>query len=153
MKQTLRLFIFIVVGLFAAAAQAQLGNAWHIPNNVVPNSTANMRSPLSGLDTGSTVTIYNGNQFQGSGNPGNQTGGSVFYKTGSGAYQSVALGFFTQSGNDKFWSASFTVPPSSNGVIQYYLQINYSDHSTTFVYGNYSTNNTTLTQSVAAASP
>ena len=153
MKQTLRLFIFIVVGLFAAAAQAQLGNAWHIPNNVVPNSTANMRSPLSGLDTGSTVTIYNGNQFQGSGNPGNQTGGSVFYKTGSGAYQSVALGFFTQSGNDKFWSVSFTVPPSSNGVIQYYLQINYSDHSTTFVYGNDSTNNTTLTQSVAAASP
>ena len=111
MIRFLRFLLLILIGFFAAAAHGQtIGNAWHIPTNIVPNSSANMRSPLSGIDPGSSVTIYNGNQFQGSGNPGNQSGGAVFYKSVSGSYVSVPLGFFTTSGNDKFWSASFTAP-------------------------------------------
>src|SRR5205085_5002973 len=102
MIRFLRPLFLILVGFFAAAAHGQtIGNAWHIPTNIVPNSSANMRSPLSGIDPGSSVTIYNGNQFQGSGNPGNQSGGAVFYKSVSGSYVSVPLGFFTTSGNDK----------------------------------------------------
>src|SRR5262245_26532049 len=124
----IHLFIAIVGGIFAATAQAQLGNAWHIPTNTVPNSSANMRSPVTGIEAGSTVTIYNGNQFQGGGNPGNQSGGSVFYKSSTGTYNSVPLSFFTQSNNDKYWVASFTAP--SPGPLQYYLQINYTDHAT-----------------------
>src|SRR6476619_2632688 len=101
----------------ADTAMAQLGNAWHIPNNTVPTNGANMRTPLSAIDTGTTVTIYNGNQFQGSGNPGDQSGGTVFYKAQSsnGSWLTAPLGFFSQSGNDKFWVASFTAPPSDTG--------------------------------------
>ena len=47
--------------------------------------------------------------------------------------------------------ASFTAPPSGNGVIQYYLQINYTDHATTFLYGNNSTSNATGSEPTAAA--
>ncbi len=149
LSKILFVILFGWAGVQFAAAQG-LGNAWHVPANAVPNIGGNMRSPLSGMDTGTTVTIYNGNQYQGSGNPGNQTGGALFYKSASGAWQSVALSFATQNGNDKFWRASFAAPPSANGVIQYYLQINYSDHANTFVYGTNSTSNVTATQSVAA---
>ena len=136
------------------SAHAQLGNAWHIPNNTVPTNGANMRSPLNNIDAGATVTIYNGNQFQGSGNPGNQSGGTVFYKAqSSGSWSSVSLGFVSQSGNDKFWSASFTVPESDTGVIQYYLQINYTDHANTFLFGTDSASNTTATEATAATNP
>src|SRR3954466_15560636 len=91
--------IAISLSLLAGnTATAQLGNAWHIPNNTVPTNGANMRSPLNNIDAGTTVTIYNGNQFQGSGNPGNQSGGTVFYKAqSSGSWSSVSLGFFSQS--------------------------------------------------------
>ncbi len=89
MKRTLPLFLFILLGILASAAQAQLGNAWHVPTNTVPNSSNTMRSPLNNFEAGSIVTIYNGNQFQGSGNPGNQSGGSVFYKSVTGSYVSV----------------------------------------------------------------
>ncbi len=151
MKRSLPLLILILIGIFSATAQAQLGNAWHIPNNIVPNSSSNMRSPLNGIEAGSTVTIYNGNQFQGTGNPGNQSGGSVYYKSATGSYTSVPLAFFTQSNNDKYWVASFTAP--APGPLQYYLQINYSDHATTYLYGNDSTSNTTGDSAVAAANP
>ena len=86
MKQSIHFLIVVATGIFAVTAQAQVGNAWHIPTNTVPNSSANMRSPLNGIEVGSTVTIYSGNQFQGGGNPGNQSGGSVFYKSATGSY-------------------------------------------------------------------
>lgn len=152
-----RFFLVASAGLLsisiANTAMAQLGNAWHIPNNTVPTNGANMRTPLSAIDTGTTVTIYNGNQFQGTGNAGNQNGGTVFYKAQSsnGPWLSASLAFFSQSGNDKFWSTSFTAPPSDTGVIQYYLQINYTDHANTFLYGNDSTSNTTASESFAAS--
>ncbi len=151
MKTSLRLLVFIL-GLCALGAQAQmLGNAWHVPVNTVPNSSSTMRSPLSGSDAGATITVYNGNQFQGSGNPGDQSGGTVFYKSGTGSYQPVPLGFFTQSGNDKFWVASFTAP--SPGPVQYYFQITYQDHPTTYLYGTDSASNVTADSAFAAAHP
>jgi len=151
MKQSIHFLIVVATGIFAVTAQAQVGNAWHIPTNTVPNSSANMRSPLNGIEVGSTVTIYSGNQFQGGGNPGNQSGGSVFYKSATGSYSSVPLSFFTQSNNDKYWVASFTAP--SPGPLQYYLQINYTDHATTYLFGTDSTSNTTPSSSFAAAHP
>ena len=42
---------------------------------------------------------------------------------------------------------------TGNAVFADYLQINYSDHANTFVYGTDATTNTTGTQSVAASSP
>ena len=144
-----------VRGFLRIVGFGQLGNAWHIPNNTVPTNGANMRSPLSSIDPGGTVTIYNGNQFQGSGNPGNQSGGAVFYKAQAvtGSLPVRAARFFPQSVNDKYWAASFTAPPSDNGVIQYYLQINYTDHTTTYLYGTDSTSNATADSAFAAAHP
>ena len=86
MKRSLPLFLVILLGILASAAQAQIGNAWHVPTNTVPNSSSTMRAPLNNFDPGSTITIYSGNQFQGAGNPGNQSGGSVFYKSATGSY-------------------------------------------------------------------
>ena len=152
MNRITRYLILLVLGAACSMAQAQtLGNAWHVPTNSVPNSTATMRSPLSNIDGGTTVTIYNGNQFQGSGNPGNQSGGAVFYRSAGGTYQSVNLNFFTESGNDKFWSASFAAP--ATGPIEYYVQVNYTDHSTTYLYGTDSTSNATADSAFAAAHP
>lgn len=127
-----------------------LGNAWHIPVNTVPGGSK-MRTPLNGIDTGATVTIYSGNQFDGSGTPGNQSSGTVWYKTANGTWQGVAMSFFAQSGNDKFWEARFAAPASASGVIQYYLQINYTDRATTFLYGNDTTNNRTDSATFAGA--
>lgn len=156
---SMRISRFLVVAVAASllsigTAMAELGNAWHIPNNTVPTNGANMRSPLSNIDTGTTVTIYNGNQFQGSGNPGDETnGGAVFYKAqnSNAPWSEAPLFFFSESGNDKFWRATFAAPVSDTGVIQYYLRINYSDHPTTFVYGNDSTSSTTASEPFAAS--
>jgi hypothetical protein len=43
---------------------ANLGNAWHIPDNPQPQGQASMRLPLEGIEAGAAVTISNGNQFQ-----------------------------------------------------------------------------------------
>ena len=135
----------------APAAFAQnLGNAWHVPANTIPGGST-MRAPLHGIDTGATVTIYSGNQFQGSGTPGDQSSGIVWYKTANGTWVGATMSFFAESANDKFWRASFAALPSASGVIQYYLQINYTDRATTFVYGNDTTSNRTDSATVAGA--
>jgi alpha-D-xyloside xylohydrolase len=137
-----------------------IGNAWHIPNSteggVLPGG-ATMRSPLS-VPMGTNVTVYNGNQFQGSGgNPGNQlqTGSTVYYKRSTDStWSSVAMTFSTQNGNNKYFYA--TIPSGTfNGgdLIQYYFKIPYSDHLPTFLYGNDSQSNATELESVAQASP
>jgi galactose oxidase len=61
---------------------ANLGNAWHIPDNPEPRGRAGMRDPVGAIVPGTAVTIFSGNQFQGSGNPGNQlqNGSSIFFK-------------------------------------------------------------------------
>ncbi|MBA3961668.1 MAG: hypothetical protein H0X40_07190 [Chthoniobacterales bacterium] len=152
MKRSLPTLILVLVSFFVTSGFAQtLGNAWHIPTNTIPSTSTTMRSPLSSIDPGATVTIYNGNQFQGSGNPGNQSGGAVFYKSASGSYVSVPLGFYSTSGNDKYWVASFTAP--SPGPVQYYLQINYTDHTTTYLYGTDSTSNATADSNYASTHP
>ena len=52
---------------------ANLGNAWHIPNNPEPRGQAGMRDPVGAIVPGTAITIITGNQFQGGGgNPGNQ---------------------------------------------------------------------------------
>src|ERR1700761_3115454 len=127
--------------VFTAAANAQLGTAWHIPDSSELGGT-HMRNPEFEFGPSTAITIYNGNQFQGSGNPGNQTGGTLFYKSQSSSgmvpnWVSVALTFDSQNGNNKYWKAGFNTSQfGPNEVIQYSLQVNYSDHANTFLYGN-----------------
>ncbi len=120
------------------------------------NSTARTCAiPSSRSGRTRSILIYSGNQYQGSGNPGNQTGGTLYYKSASAtAWSSVNLGFDNQTGNNKYWRASFNTNGfGADDVIQYYLLVTYSDHDPTYVYGGDNITKTTGTQSVAAAAP
>jgi hypothetical protein len=131
-----------------------LGNAYHVPDSAELNGT-HMRNPEFEIGTNTPVTIYSGNQFQGNGNPGNQTGGFLYYKTAGGtSWTSVGLAFDSQNGNNKYWQASFNTSQfGADDVIQYYLEVDYSDHATTYVYGGDNITQTTASQTTAAASP
>jgi glucose/arabinose dehydrogenase/mono/diheme cytochrome c family protein len=142
-----------------SAFNAQIGNAWHIPmsteSGAVPNG---MRNPLNVL-AGSTITIINGSQFQGSGDPGNQlqTGSTIFYKRTTDANWSSAPMTFQSQGsgatvNNKYYAG--TLPAFSGGdVVQYYLKIPFSDHLPTFIYGSDSQSNATEIETVAQSNP
>src|SRR5439155_11715447 len=114
------------------------------PSNVESNSGGlTMRSPLSGIVSNTTVFLYTGNQFQGSGNPGNQlqVDSTIYYRNATNStWSSLPMFFWYQggaNGNNKYFSNSIPANVFSAGdVVQYYFKIPYSDHVTTFVYGN-----------------
>ncbi len=133
---------------------ARTGNAWHIPSSAEATGGATMRNPLA-VNGGVGAVIYNGSQFQGSGDPGNQlqTGSTVFYKRTTDAnWSSAAMTFSSQNGNNKYYSA--TLPGFNAGEnIQYYLKIPFSDHLPTFLYGGDSASVTSEIESVAQSNP
>jgi len=141
--------------------EAIVGNCWHIPSNVESNSGGlTMRSPLSGILSNTAVFLYTGNQYQGSGNPGNQlqTGSTIFYRNATNsAWSSIPLFFWYAggaSGNNKYYSNSIPAYTFNDGdTVQYYFQIPYSDHLPTYVYGTDNASQTTELQSVAQANP
>ena len=114
-----------------------LGNAWHLPGNPEPRGNAGMRDPVFPTDPVPTVTVFNGNQFQGGGNAGNQlqNGSVVLFKQATAtAWQTVPLIFATAIGNNKYYSAELPTGVFPTGtVVQYYLRIAYDDHATTFL--------------------
>jgi len=137
---------------------ATTGNAWHIPDNAELGGIPSMRFPFNEILAGTDVVIYNGNQFQGSGgNPGNQfqTGSLVKWrKVGESGWQSAAMSFHSQSGNNKYFVG--TIPGTSlnsDDEIEYYIKAVYDDHLPTYLYGKDSNSNATETESVAQASP
>ncbi|HEY4283793.1 MAG TPA: PQQ-dependent sugar dehydrogenase, partial [Chthoniobacterales bacterium] len=142
-----------------SAFATHTGNAWHIPNSTESGAIgATMRNPLN-VNPGTPVTIYNGSQFKGDGDPGNQlqTGSTIFYKksTDSG-WSSVPMTFQTQGSgstvNNKYYAG--TLPALNPGeTIQYYLKIPFSDHLPTFLYGTDSQSQATEFETVAKASP
>jgi alpha-D-xyloside xylohydrolase len=141
--------------------QTTLGNVFHIPSDIeAGNSGLTMRSPLSGISSNTKVFLYTGNQFQGSGNPGNQlaTGSTIFYRNATNTtWTTIPMGFWYQggaSGNNKYYSNSIPANLFNPGdTVQYYFKIPYSDHLPTFLYGNDNTSQSTEIESVAQASP
>ncbi|MGZ5553529.1 MAG: PQQ-dependent sugar dehydrogenase, partial [Chthoniobacterales bacterium] len=143
-----------------ASFNARTGNAWHIPNSTESGAVPNgMRNPLY-VVAGTPITIVNGSQFQGSGDPGNQlqTGSTIFYKRSTDAIWSFAPMTFLLQGsgataNNKYYSG--TLPAVFNGgdVVQYYLKIPFSDHLPTFIYGSDSQSTTTEIEATAQANP
>jgi hypothetical protein len=136
---------------------ANLGNAWHIPDNPEPRGRAGMREPVGAIVPGIAITIITGNQFQGAGNPGNQlqTGSALFFKeTADADWTSLPLIFLRMLDNNKYYQAE--IPANSfqtNDVIQYYLRIAYDDHDTTFLQANGDTSATTADEAAARATP
>jgi alpha-D-xyloside xylohydrolase len=151
----MKIATLLVLGLCGSAAAAGPGNAWHIPAGGEPG-IASMRGPVHGITAGTDVAVYSGNQFQGTGNIGNQlqTGSAVVYKHLSDAtWTTVPMTFSVQSGNNKYYVA--TIPGaalSSGDYIEYYLTIAYSDHPTTFVYGGDDGSQVTTDEATAQAS-
>lgn len=117
----------------------RIGNAWHIP--VIPEpSISSMRSPIDAIYSNTTVTLYNGNQFQGAGTAGNQlqTGSTIYHKHATSVvWQTVPMTFFLESGNNKYFQGSIPGGAYSAGdVVQYYFRIPYSDQLPTFLHGH-----------------
>ncbi len=141
--------------------QTTLGNVFHIPSDIESgNSGLTMRSPLTGMSSNTPVFLYTGNQFQGSGNPGNQlaTGSTIFYRNATNStWTSIPMGFWYQggaSGNNKYYSNSIPANLFNTGdTVQYYFKIPYSDHLPTFLYGNDDASQSTEIESVAQANP
>ena len=118
---------------FAVTGAADLGNAWHVPGSAEPAGAfmRNPRFPYANLG----VTIYNGNQFQGEGETGDQSGGVLHYRqAGSGSWGTAAMAFDSASANNKYWSG--TIPAGTfakESAVEYVLEVNYSDRDATYL--------------------
>jgi hypothetical protein len=130
-----------------ALAAAQVGALWHIPgsSSEVPGNIP-MRDPV-GPQTLEATTFYQG-VWRNSGN-NNQTGGTFYYRYGTaGGWQSAALGFHANSGDNQFWKATVAAGPA--GVpMQYYFRVNFDNQSTTFLHNT----GTALAEATAQATP
>lgn len=127
-----------------AGFTAAIGNSFHIPANYeadLPRPT--MRFPLGAIAADTAIEIYEGNQFQGPGNPGNQLGigSAVFYKAATNpVWTELPMHFVAQgvvNTNNKYFGATIPAGAFQAGdVVQYYLRIPYGDHLPAFLYGN-----------------
>jgi hypothetical protein len=139
---------------------ANLGNAWHIPENPHPRGSGGMLDPVGALVPGMDVSIFSGNQFTGDGgNAGRQTGGALHFKaTAEDGWTELPLRHRVDEGNDAYFSATIAAAVSRHyrvgDHVQYYLQITYDDaHDTTFVHVGANGSVTTDDESDAQASP
>ena len=136
---------------------ANLGNAWHIPDNPEPRGRGGMRDPVGALVAGAAITILSGNQFQGAGNVGNQLqdGSSLFFKRTTDAnWTTLPLIFQSAVGNNKYFAAKIPAATFQSGdAVQYYLRIAYDDHDTTFLHANGNTSLTTDSEATARNAP
>jgi len=138
-----------------------IGNAFHIPaSNELDLPRPSMRFPLTAVSSNTAVEIYNGNQFQGGGNPGNQLGigSAVIYKVSTNSvWTELPMNFVVQgtvNANNKFFGATIPAGTFKAGdVVQYYIRVPYDDHLPTFLYGTDTTRNETEMESVAQADP
>ena len=141
--------------------KASVGNAFHIPGNFeadLPRPT--MRFPLNAISADTAVEIFNGNQFRGAGNPGNQlgTGSAVFYRAiTNSTWTELPMAFVAQgtvNTNNKYFGATIPAGTFQAGdVVQYYIRVPYDDHLPTYLYGTDTTRNETEFEAVAQAAP
>lgn len=118
---------------FTYGTGANLGNCWHIPANAEPPGVT-MRNPLTAF-TNNDVYFYSGNQFQGAGTAGDQTGGTLYHRlVGGGAWASTNLSFDSQQGNNKYWLTHIPAGTyQATNEVEYYLRITYADRDTTWL--------------------
>jgi galactose oxidase len=136
---------------------AGLGNAWHIPGEAEPRGRGGMRDPVGALIPGSEIFIFNGNQFAGPGNPGQQLpiGSSILFKRQSEAdWQTLPLNFYSRACNNKYYAARIPADTFQAGdSVEYYLRIAYQDHDTTFLRSDEDRSVATADEDEARAQP
>jgi len=118
-----------------AVASADLGNCWHIPTNAEPPSVT-MRNPTTDPSTNQGVYFYNGNQFQGGGDEGDQSGGTLYHRLSgpAGSWSSTNMAYDSQDGNNKYWVTSIPAGAyEGTNVVEYYFTITYTDHDDTYI--------------------
>ena len=145
----LAVLIFFAVAL---AAQAQLvSSLWHIPSNTSDIAGGiSMRSPLA-PGAGVSATFYQGVWRNGGVN--DQSGGTFYYRFGtSGAWQSAALAFHSNNGQNQFWNASVTMP-SAGATVQYYFRATFTNKTATYLYSFNGVSAQSLTEADAQANP
>jgi len=133
------------------------GNAWHIPGEDEPAGQYAMRSPFAAIYSNTAVTLFSGNQFQGSGSAGNQTvsGSTIYYKHAtSTVWSTAAMAFHSEAGNNKYFSGVIPAGLFNPGdTVEYYLRINYTDFLPTYLYAEDGLPQKTDEESVARAQP
>lgn len=119
----------------ASDASADLGNCWHIPTNSEPPSVT-MRNPTTDPSTNQGVYFYNGNQFQGGGNVGDQSGGTLYHRLEGpgGSWSSTNMAYDSLDGNNKYWVTSIPAGAyEGTNIVEYYVKVTYSDHDDTYI--------------------
>ena len=146
-------------------------NAWHIPDNSTDSAGTHMRNPEFEFDQTTAITFYTGLQkYSNAFGTANQTGGYLYVKKASSTtWTPVTLSFYSNNGNNQYWSASYTFS-AANGygvddVIQYYFALTFDTSggaasvATTYIYGGNGdaggsgATGTTATESVAQGKP
>lgn len=96
-----------------------------------------MGEPFGPAPAGVPITVVSGNQYQGDGNAGNQLqdGSQVWYRAGAD-WTPVGLSFLAADQNNKYFAADLPGPAQVGDAVDYYLQIAYDDHDTTFVFSD-----------------
>ena len=113
-----------------------LGQCWHIPDNTSDLGGISMRNPLTYIYLNTPTTFYVGNYFQGTGNPGDMSGGTLYYKAKTEpSWSSVSFAYDSTSGNNKYWRALLNNSYTAGTTVQYYISVAYADsHDTTLLY-------------------
>ncbi|MBP7829543.1 MAG: hypothetical protein KA248_06460 [Kiritimatiellae bacterium] len=119
---------------FRYGTGTNLGNCWHLPANAEPPTTT-MRFPDNPYSN-NAVYVYNGNQFQGSGNAADQSGGTLYHRlAGSGGgWTATNLSYDSQQENNKYWVS--TIPAGAykaTNEVEYYVKVTYTDRDTTYI--------------------
>ncbi len=139
-----KLRIWLLLGMFPAtlAFGAGAGNCWHIPSITQDGIPGKMRDGYPEAAVTNTYMIYQG-VYKGGGD--NQTGGTLYYRyrargAAGGAWSSAALGWYSNYGNNQFWTNSLPMPANDADIVEYYLKVTYdgssgSNPETTFLYG------------------
>jgi len=149
--------ILLVCCLGVMKSEAAPGNAWHFPWE--PQSgLITMRRPTFALYTNIPLTLYSGNQYQGSGTSGTQleAGSAVFYRiTGTPGWTELPMTFHSTSGNNEYYTAA--IPPGVGQPgqrIEYYFRIPYAEHDSTYVFASgASWSSVTSNENTARANP
>lgn len=135
-----------------------LATVWHRPAFREPLlGGTTMRSPAYEVAPGAAFTVFHG--LRKSNNPGygtaNQTGGTLFYRSGtSGSWSSVPLEIDKDDGDYQFWKAA--VPGSATaGVVQYYIRLTFDSGvaPVAYLYGSDNASVVTTDEAAAQAQP
>ena len=119
-----------------------LGNAWHLPNSPEPRGVGGMRSPTGQVPPGTPITLVSGNQDAGpGGNPGNQLQADslLHYRVPPNPdWAPLPVEFLRAEAGNKYYAAVIgadaTTAAAPSATVQYFWEIAYSDHDTTFVH-------------------